>query len=517
MSLEQRTELKEAQNELSDIQEDAAGKQNELITNRFQLTKDGLDKEKELTEKNAEARLQLRRDVLALEAQVLARQLAQAQTTSDQELSLLQQKLRNGYQAELNVKNLTVGAKRVIDQKYENDSLALTQDFAKRRALAAYDAEAATIAAELTLVRTGSQQETDLKVEQINAQLARELAALDARGQNEQRANLLRATAEKAITDTRYASAQASLEQYLQGERNALDESYATGKIKEDAYNQAILTSDVTAAAARLQLANSFKQDGAAFEQQLATAKIASIRSVTEAERAEQAKRVAQAESLAQGLTALFADTVATTGATLEDFARKALILVIDSLEKSIIAAQIKILAEALATPQSAATFGVAGFVQAAATIAAVTAASALLKSQLTPPPKQFAQGTVLGGASHANGGVQLYSRSGFHFGEAEADEIILTKGVWQNPLLRPLASQLNELGGGAALMPRSHMALGGVNRSVVQAQLQPTAAAPIDYQQLASALKKVNLSVSVRDTKAANVRDAFTDSQANS
>jgi hypothetical protein len=489
----------------ADTQQESLTLQTELQNKINSLGQEGLDKT-----------IAGRAQSLALQKALLDKQLAQVQTNSDEELDLLQAKLQNGYQAELNVKDLTVKQKAAIDAKYENDSLKLTQDYSKQRALAAYDAEAAAIAAELTLARTGSQQETDLKVEAINSQLARELAALDKRADNEARANLLRANAEKAINDTRYASAQASLEQYLQGERNALDESYASGKIKEDAYNKAILTSDITTAAARLQLAKTFKQDGAAFEQQLTTAKIASIKSVTEADRAEQAKRVAQAQQLAEGLTALFADTVATTGATLEDFARKALILVIDSLEKTIIAAQIKILAEALATPQSAATFGVAGFVQAAATIAAVTAASALLKSQLTPPPSQFAMGTVLGGASHADGGVQLYSRSGHHFGEAEKDEIIMTKGVWQNPLLRPLASQLNVLGGGAPLMPRAHMALGGVTSSVVQSQIRPAAAPAIDYQQLANALRKVPLSVSVRDTKAAAGRDAFTESQAN-
>jgi hypothetical protein len=65
--------------------------------------------------------------------------------------------------------------------------------------------------------------------------------------------------------------------------------------------------------------------------------------------------------------------------------------------------------------------------------------------------------------------------------------------------------------------MPRAHMAVGGVTSSLAQAQLRPAVAPAIDYQQLAKALQRVNLSVSVRDTKAAASRDAFTESLANS
>jgi hypothetical protein len=202
----------------------------------------------------------------------------------------------------------------------------------------------------------------------------------------------LRATAAQAINDTRYTAAQANLEKYLQGERNALDEAFAKNKIWEEDYNKAVLTSDVTAAAARLQLAKSFTQDKTALDQQLTAAKIASIKSVGEKQRAEQATHVAEAQALAEGLTSSLAETVATTGAILEDFSRKALILVIDSIEKAIIAAQIKILAKAFASPDSIATFGVACLVKSAAIIAIVIAASETLKAKLTPAPQQFAE-----------------------------------------------------------------------------------------------------------------------------
>ncbi|WP_461054172.1 coiled-coil domain-containing protein [Spirosoma arcticum] len=64
---------------------------------------------------------------------------------------------------------------------------------------------------------------------------------------------------------------------------------------------------------------------------------------------------------------------------------------------------------------------------------------------------QQFAKGTVLRGPSHAKGGIQLFNKSGYHYGEAEGNEIILTKGVYENPLLRAQASALNVAGGGRA------------------------------------------------------------------
>jgi hypothetical protein len=497
---------KEALNEVSDIQEDAAGKQNELITNRYQLEQEAIDKS-----------IERRAQAFAAEAALLNKRLAEVQINSDEELAIQQRLLRNEYQAELNVKKLTVAQKLAIDTKYEQDSRKLLLDTVKLRALAAYDAEAAAVNAELALVKKGTQQETELRVEAINSQLAKELAALDQRKDNAAQEAQLRANAAKAITDVNYAAAQANLEKYLQGERNALDEAFARNKIREEDYNKAVLTSDVMGAAARLQLAKSFTQDETALDQQLTAAKIASIKAVGEKEREEQAKHVAQAQQLAEGLTSLLAETVATTGATLEDFSRKALILVIDSIEKTIIAAQIKILAEAFASPESIATFGIAGFVKSAAIIGIVTAASETLKAKLQPPPEQFAGGTVLGGAYHEHGGVQLYSRAGHHYGEAEKNEIILTKGVYENPLLRPIASALNVMGGGKELIPRSHLAVGGITSPLVAEQLRGDVSAGFDYNKLATAMSRVKVKATISDVQAGLDRKAFTDSQANS
>ena len=474
-------DLQRARNELKDIQEDAAGKQNELITNRYQLEQEVLDK---AIERRAQAN--------ALEVALLNRQLAQVQVNSDKELSLRQQLLNKGHEAEINVKNLTVKQKQAIDVKYETDSQKLLLDTAKARMLASYEAEAATIAAELTLVKVGTDQETALRREAIDAQLRKELAALDQRRDNAAQEALLRGNAAQALNDLNYGAALVKLDRFLGAQRNALDENFAAARISEKEYNDAVIISEQLAAGSRLQLAREFKQDTVQLEAQAAAAKIAGIKKVGDAERAEQAKRMAQAQSLAEGITSLFAETVSTTGATLEDFARKSLILLIDTIEKQVIASQIKIIAESLASADSIATFGISGLVKSAAIIGLVVAATETLKSKLQPTTSQFAGGTVLGGASHAHGGVQLYSRAGHHFGEAEKDEIILSKGVWQNPLLRPLASQLNVMGGGQPLVPNfptPRMALGGVAQPLILEQLKGQVGQGIDYSQLGKVL----------------------------
>jgi hypothetical protein len=127
----------------------------------------------------------------------------------------------------------------------------------------------------------------------------------------------------------------------------------------------------------------------------------------------------------------------------------------------------------------------------------------------------KFAAGGVLQGRSHAQGGIQLFNRrTGQHMGEAEGDEIILTKGVYRDPALRAIASRLNVLGGGRAFLADSDQRTlsilsriqapqyydqGGVlmghylpqalTGGVIQQPIVQAAASPIDYDQLASAL----------------------------
>jgi hypothetical protein len=75
---------------------------------------------------------------------------------------------------------------------------------------------------------------------------------------------------------------------------------------------------------------------------------------------------------------------------------------------------------------------------------------------------EKFSEGGVAQGPSHAQGGIP-FTVAGHGGYEMEGNEIILTKGVYQDPVLRQQASILNQLGGGKSLVPGTYMASGGI------------------------------------------------------
>lgn len=83
----------------------------------------------------------------------------------------------------------------------------------------------------------------------------------------------------------------------------------------------------------------------------------------------------------------------------------------------------------------------------------------------------QYAQGGPVFGPSHAQGGIpfSVKGRPGY---EMEGNEIILTKGVYENPVLRSIASDLNAMGGGKSFAmggPVANPVMGGNSRSQSQ------------------------------------------------
>lgn len=73
-----------------------------------------------------------------------------------------------------------------------------------------------------------------------------------------------------------------------------------------------------------------------------------------------------------------------------------------------------------------------------------------------------FADGGLVKGPSHRNGGIKFMADGKMN--EMEGGEIILTKGVYQDPVLRSFASMINEMGGG-----RSFAMGGPVSSSIRQ------------------------------------------------
>jgi hypothetical protein len=513
-----------AENELADIQEDAAGRRNEYITNRFQLVKDGLDKEKEATDKALEKRLQLRKDALALEAQLIERQLKTTQNNSDQELSLLQQKLRNGYQAELNVKNLTASAKKVIDAKYENDSLALTLDFNRRRLLAALQAATDTTAAELAQQRTGSDEALRLQAQQIEQQRVLSLAGLTASADNTAKIDAINAAAAAQQRQVEYANATQQLAEYLDQKRQAVELDYAKGLIQEGEYQRQLAALTTAGIQAQAVVNEDYQQDNRENRKQATEDEIAQARRATEATKLTEKTKQDIKEATLQAainhtdtLISLFGEESAAGQAAMAIKKVLGLAEIALNLQKELAANKLAgAQLAAFIPPPAGIALGTAYTIAADAVsiTAAAAGAAAILKLQ---------RGGIADGPSHQDGGIPLYYRGRPAGIEIEGGEPVLTRGVTQNPLLLSLASTVNQLAGGRPLVPNfpvPRMALGGVTVPLAQQQLRgpEVSASPAAIgAEVAKALRKSPPRAIISDVKAGLGRDAFTEAQSNS
>jgi len=507
--------LAEERVKLAELEEGSLTRQTELQNKINEIRKsaaaDTAAKAKaaaDLAQKALEKRLQAQREGYQLELVALEQQLKLSAEGSDEELALLEKKLAKQRQIELAAKDLTIGQKKIIDAKYEADRDALVVEQSRKRINLALQEEANNIAARLVAVQRGSELELQLQQQAIEKQRQQQLAAISERASADDRAaqeRLINAQAESQQTDLIYQNRTKAVTDFYQTERNALEEARAGGLVTEQQYNDALYQQQLGSLSAQLEVAKRYGQDTAAIEQQLFDLRIGHINEVNAKDRAAKQQQLQTAIDFGAQLGQLFADTMSETGAQLQDFAAKALVLILDTISKAVIAAQVKIITEALASPESVATFGVAGFVKAGLIIAGLTAATAGLKASLTKSsPKQFAQGGVVHGPSHAQGGIPMYHRSGRYVGEMEGEEIILTRNVYRTPALRAAASALNVAAGGKSFaqglqqmiaIPR-HYAEGGIVR-YDPATMDPMRAGQagsiqqqsIDYERLAATL----------------------------
>jgi hypothetical protein len=446
-SLEQRKALGEAENELSDIQEDAAGKQNELITNRFQLNKELLEQQQKLREDAIKGRI----------AQINT-ELTTVKVGSQRELELREQLIRETASLELAGAEKTANDKKLILAKSIQDQLKLDEDFEKSRS-----ERAKTFLAE---------------------QLARDQASVAAA--QKQRDD------KKKAEEEAYAQNERLIERNLARQAQEIEKSYSEGLINKAQYDSRIELLEENALGARLILQKQYNKDTTALESQLLKLQNARRQKVTDEEKKVYAERIENARAFGSEVGALFAETLTSTGATLQEFAGKVLILILDQLQKQVLAQQAAATAASLAQPDSIASFGASGLVRAGIINGLIVAAFETAKALISQGTQAFNSGGIVGGSlspGSQNKDTELtYLTKG---------EIVMNKAASQE--LAPVLSYLNSMYGGANFAPGFTPALaprqidGGLMSRMIGA------GATIDYQQLASALKGVNLNVAVR------------------
>jgi hypothetical protein len=406
----------------------------------------------------------------------------------------------------------------------------LEKELVQKRAMEVFDIALQGNQTLLAQVQENSDEETRLKREGINTQLAQQLAAIDKRDSAEKRAAqeaLLRANANKQLAEVEYEDSLRKLETYLADKKQAIERDYASGAISEQDHQKRLAAQEQVALQARIVLNQDYKRDVTDLARQRTDAELQEDIRLAEEQRALLKKKIDAAVEFGEQIGGLFADSLQQQGQELESFAANVLLLILDVLEQqakaTLAAAIFGATSLSLASPESVATFGLAGAIKAALLSAAITAAFGVVKNAIRAgmsegSGKRFEKGTVLGGASHAHGGTHLFGRDGHWYGEAEAGEAIINKTSTR--LFLPVLSALNVAGGGKPLVPAPYMALGGVANAYVRESLagpQTGLTADAIGAAVVKELRRGAIKATITDVKDGLSRADFTDRMANS
>ncbi|WP_162303589.1 hypothetical protein, partial [Hymenobacter sediminis] len=477
-SNDQLKEFKEAQNEYFDILEDAAGKQNELITNRVSL------------QREAEEQLRkIRQDFLNLEIAEIEAQLQRVVVGSNAELQLEKDKLEKQRALALSEADLTANAKKAIEVKYRSDIEQLNRDHLQKLREQAAEAQQISIATQLAQAREGSQEEFLLKAQAIQAELAARLAAIDTRQSAEDQAaqaDKARAEAMKAQADLELAQALASLETYMAQQRTLTNQQYADGQITKAQHEAALAAIEKAGQEARIVTLQDYGKSTTAEEEALSQQNIARTEQELERKRAiadqEREIRLAVA-STAQDAADLVIEALGeeTTAGQIALAIKKtaAVAEIAINLSKEISA----INSNAAANPLNIPTGGLAGVSQSAILTGIAIAKAAFATARVLA----FADGgLVLGPGGPKDDLIPAYLSNG--------EAVMTAKAV---SMFGPMLSWMNEAGGGKSFgykdpMPAATMARyaeGGVVRydaSYMAAMSGRAGGSQIDYQELA-------------------------------
>ena len=135
-------------------------------------------------------------------------------------------------------------------------------------------------------------------------------------------------------------------------------------------------------------------------------------------------------------------------------------------------------------------------------TIPASVAAGAIGAIEVAAIASQkFAKGGIIQGDSHANGGVPIMGGRA----EVEGGEIILTKGVAQNPSLLAAANSLNMMAGGQSLVGgRNNMQVGGIVSNNLPTFALPETSNNNDLNAIVDAIAELRVIVDVQEVTSA-------------
>lgn len=490
-------------------------------TKELTAIKSAGERAKKQAEQNLKDQFSAQEKLLQNRQQQIARALALTREGSEEELKLLREQATNAARIQLasNSKEQVgvgkkdaaalVAARKEILANGQAAELKVVTEFAQKRAVTAFQASLDNLQTELAGVQAGSSEEVKIKQQALEQQLALDLAGIDKRKDlqaQEAERDRLRAAARQQAAELEYQHSLTNLENYFADREQAIERDHAAGDLSDKQYQAQLLANQQARVAAAKVVAKDYNRDVAQLNREGAQLDT----EATEHYAAEIKARIAAGQQFGEQVGQLFADILTDQGKTLQDFTAGVLVLILDVLEKQMLATVgatvFQATAESVATPQSALTAGAAGFAQAALLSAAIVAAfevgKGLVKASLTTPKKQFAQGTVLGGSSHADGGTQLFGLSGHWFGEAEAGEAVINKR--STTLFLPLLSVINQAGGGrpltASLPAAPRMALGGLAAPLVQQQLAGNADMAANFQRLGQQIAKINIYVKTQE-----------------
>ncbi len=146
------------------------------------------------------------------------------------------------------------------------------------------------------------------------------------------------------------------------------------------------------------------------------------------------------------------------------------------------------------------------------AQIAAGVTSALGLAQVATIAAQKFAKGGIIQGASHAGGGVPIMGGTA----EVEGGEVILTRGVAQNPSLLAAANSLNIMAGGQSLVGgKNNMQFGGIVSNNLPTFALPQQTGNNDLNAIVDAIADIRIQLDVQEVTSAQGRVNIAESQA--